>query len=44
VQPQEARHGYNMLHWRSGGVEHWVTSDLNAAELREFVGLLQSVR
>jgi anti-sigma factor RsiW len=44
VQPQEARHGYNMLRWRSGGVEHWVTSDLNAAELRQFVGLLQSVR
>lgn len=44
VQPQEARHGYNMLHWRSGGVEHWVTSDLNAAELRQFVGLLQSAR
>jgi anti-sigma factor RsiW len=39
-----SRHGYNMLHWRSGGVEHWVASDLNAAELRQFVGLLQSVR
>ncbi len=44
VQSQEAKHGYNMLHWRSGGVEHWVTSDLNAGELREFVGLLQRVQ
>ena len=44
VQAREASHGYNMLHWRSGGVEHWVTADLNAGELRQFVGLLQSVR
>jgi anti-sigma factor RsiW len=44
VQSDAPRHGYNLLHWRSGGVEHWVTSDLNATELREFVGLLRSVR
>ena len=40
VQSQEARHGYNMLHWRSGGVEHWVVSDLNAGELTAFAGML----
>jgi len=34
-------HGYNMLHWRSNGVEHWVVSDLNAAELQQFAGLLE---
>ena len=34
-------HGYNLLHWRSDGVEHWVVSDLNAAELRQFATLLQ---
>lgn len=34
--------GYNMLHWRSGGVEHWVVSDLNPAELRSFAALLKS--
>lgn len=35
------RHGYNMLHWRSGGVEYWIASDLNAAELRQFGELLR---
>jgi anti-sigma factor (TIGR02949 family) len=37
----ESRHGYNMLRWRSGGVEYWVASDLNAAELRQFADLLR---
>jgi mycothiol system anti-sigma-R factor len=37
----ESRHGYNMLRWRSGGVEHWVVSDLNAVELRQFAELLR---
>jgi anti-sigma factor RsiW len=34
-------HGYNLLHWRRGGAEHWVVSDLNAAELQQFVTLLE---
>jgi anti-sigma factor RsiW len=34
-------HGYNLLHWRRGGTEHWVVSDLNAAELQQFVALLE---
>ena len=34
-------HGYNLLHWRSGGVEHWVVSDLNATELGQFATLLE---
>jgi len=34
-------HGYNMLHWRSNGAEHWVVSDLNAAELQQFARLLE---
>src|SRR5690348_3006065 len=38
----EARNGYNMLHWRSGGTERWVISDLNAGELRGFANLLMS--
>jgi hypothetical protein len=29
------------LQWRSGGIQRWAVSDLNAAELRGFVGLLQ---
>jgi anti-sigma factor RsiW len=34
--------GYNMIHWRSHGVERWVVSDLNSSELRSFVDLLSS--
>ena len=34
-------HGYNLLHWRTGGVEHWVVSDLNATELEQFGTLLE---
>ena len=34
-------HGYNLLHWRTNGVEHWVVSDLNAAELQQFGMLLE---
>ena len=34
--------GYNMIHWRSNGIERWVVSDLNATELRSFVDLLTS--
>lgn len=37
----EARHGYNLLHWRRQGVEYWVASDLNVAELRQFATLLE---
>ena len=33
--------GYNLLHWRAGGAERWVVSDLNAGELKGFVVLLQ---
>ena len=36
-----ARNGYNLEHWRDGAVESWAVSDLNAAELRTFVGLLR---
>ena len=36
-----AANGYNMLHWRAGGTQRWVVSDLNAAELRGLVSLLQ---
>jgi anti-sigma factor RsiW len=36
-----AANGYNLLHWRSGGTERWVVSDLNAEELRAFAALLR---
>ncbi|HEV2644411.1 MAG TPA: anti-sigma factor [Candidatus Elarobacter sp.] len=38
----ETRQGYNMLHWRHGGIEYWVVSDLNASELAEFAALLRA--
>jgi anti-sigma factor RsiW len=29
--------GYNMIHWTKGGMTFWAVSDLNAAELHDFV-------
>jgi len=31
------RQGYNLLHWARGGMEFWAVSDLNEAELKQFV-------
>jgi anti-sigma factor RsiW len=39
--PPLSRHGYNLLHWTGSGMNCWVISDLNLAELREFVQLLR---
>jgi anti-sigma factor RsiW len=36
-----AERGYHILHWRSGGAERWVVSDLNPAELESFAALLK---
>ena len=36
-----ASNGYTMYHWRSGGIEHWVVSDVNAAELKTFATMIQ---
>ena len=36
-----ASNGYTMYHWRSGGIERWVVSDVNAAELKTFAGMIQ---
>lgn len=38
---RDARHGYNLLHWRASGVEYWVASDLNTTELLQFAALLR---
>ncbi len=35
-----SRQGYNLLHWAHGGMEFWVVSDLNEAELTQFAGEL----
>jgi anti-sigma factor RsiW len=32
-----ARQGYNMLHWTRAGMTFWAVSDLNPAELHDFV-------
>jgi anti-sigma factor RsiW len=38
------RHGYELVHWRADGIEHWVASDLNRAELELFTRLLRAAR
>jgi anti-sigma factor RsiW len=35
------RHGYNLLHWTQSRMTYWAVSDVNSAELQEFVRLLQ---
>ncbi|MGZ6175913.1 MAG: anti-sigma factor family protein, partial [Candidatus Binataceae bacterium] len=34
--------GYNLLHWRRGGMNYWMASDLNAQEMSDFAGLLRA--
>ncbi len=36
------RQGYNLIRWTNSGMEGWAISDLNLAELQEFVQLLQN--
>jgi anti-sigma factor RsiW len=33
--------GYNLIAWSNGGMNYWAVSDLNLAELQQFVQLLQ---
>ena len=35
------RQGYNLINWTNSGMNYWAISDLNLAELQEFVQLLQ---
>jgi anti-sigma factor RsiW len=39
---QGASNGYTMVHWRVRGVEKWVVSDVNAAELGQFAALVRA--
>jgi anti-sigma factor RsiW len=34
--------GYNLLHWRRGGMNYWMASDLNAQEMDTFAGVLRA--
>jgi len=36
-----AHDGYNLLHWRHGGMNYWMASDLNAQEMGVFAGRLR---
>lgn len=36
--------GYHLIEWRNGDVELWAVSDLNRAELEQFVRMFQAVR
>jgi len=38
------RQGYNLISWTSAGMTYWAISDLNLAELQQFVQLLQDSR
>ena len=42
AQTIEPRQGYNMLRWSSGGFQFWAVSDVSAADLAEFVRLLEA--
>src|SRR5262249_21519470 len=33
--------GYNLIHWTKSGMTFWAVSDLNPAELQQFVDLLE---
>jgi anti-sigma factor RsiW len=33
--------GYQVIHWSEGDLTYWAVSDLNAAELQDFVGLMR---
>jgi len=38
------RQGYNLINWSNSGMNYWAISDLNLADLQQFVQLLQNER
>ena len=34
--------GYHLLHWHQGGFDYWAVSDVNDAELQQFVALIKA--
>jgi anti-sigma factor RsiW len=41
-QTVESQQGYNLMRWSRGGFEFWAASDVSAADLADFVRLLQT--
>ncbi|HEV8217668.1 MAG TPA: anti-sigma factor [Gemmatimonadaceae bacterium] len=37
----ESRNGFHMIEWQSGGLDYWAVSDLNSAELAQFIALFK---
>ena len=37
----ESRNGFHMIEWQSGGLDYWAVSDLNSAELEQFIALFK---
>ena len=42
IAQASVRQGYNLIRWTNSGMDWWAISDLNLAELQEFVQLLQN--
>ena len=42
AESADARQGYNLLFWTRGQTNFWAISDVNAAELRQFAGLVRA--
>jgi anti-sigma factor RsiW len=42
TQQASVHQGYNLIRWSNEGMNYWVVSDLNLAELQQFVQLLQA--
>jgi anti-sigma factor RsiW len=38
---QETRNGFHIVEWQSGGLDYWAVSDLNSAELDQFIALFK---
>jgi anti-sigma factor RsiW len=42
--PARSRQGYNLVHWRAGGLEYWAVSDVDIHDLRKLRDLFQAAQ